>query len=539
MKRHARQFEIRLKMKKVLISDKISELAIKIFEEKKINVDYKPGIENLELLKIIKNYDGLAVRSNTQVTRQLLEKAEKLKIIGRAGIGTDNIDKDAATEKGVIVMNTPFGNAVTTAEHTIAMIMSLVRMIPSADYSTRQGKWEKSKFNGIEITNKILGLVGCGNVGSIVANRAIGLKMKVIAFDPFLNIKRAEEIGIEKVTLDDLLKKSDIISLHTPLTNETKNIISAEAINKMKKGAKLVNCARGGLVDEYVCRAALESGHLSGAAFDVFTEEPATNNILFDAPNFIATPHLGASTKEAQENVAVQIAEQMSDFLKSGAISNALNFPSVTAEEAPILKPYVKLSYLLGSFLGQVSPEGIKSVSLELEGKAYHIKDEPILANALVGILESSSATVNNVNALKIVSGRGINVSSTKHERRCDYETLLTLSILHEKGERKISGTLIGGYMPRIVNIQGIPIESAFPKNALYLRNYDKPGFIGQLGNMLGEKKVNIASFHLGRRTKGGEAIALIEVDEKVKNELLEEIKNLPHVVRVNSIYFK
>ncbi len=528
-----------LKMKKVLISDKISELAIDIFKDKKITVDYKPGIQNSELLKIIKNYDGLAVRSNTHVTKELLEKAEKLKIIGRAGIGTDNIDKDAATEKGVIVMNTPFGNAVTTAEHTIAMIMSLVRMIPLADFSTRQGKWEKSKFNGIEITNKILGLVGCGNVGSIVANRAIGLKMKVLAFDPFLNKKRAKEIGVEKVTLDELLKKSDIISLHTPLTDETKNIISAEAINKMKNGAKLVNCARGGLVDEYVCRAALESGHLSGAAFDVFSEEPATSNILFEAPNFIATPHLGASTKEAQENVAVQIAEQMSDYLVSGAITNALNFPSVTAEEAPILKPYVKLSYLLGSFLGQVSPEGIKSVKLELEGKAYNLKDEPILANALVGLLEPSSVSVNNVNSLKIVSGRGINVSSTKHERRCDYENLLTLSIVHEKGERKISGTLIGGYMPRIVNIQGIPIESEFPKYALYLRNYDKPGFIGKLGNMLGEKNVNIASFHLGRRKKGGEAIALIEVDEKVKNNLLDEIKRLPYVVRVNSIYFK
>ncbi len=526
-------------MKKVLISDKISVLAIDVFKEKNILVDYKPGLEQSDLLKIIKQYDGLAIRSNTQVTSEVIKKADKLKIIGRAGIGTDNIDKDAATEKGVIVMNTPFGNAVTTAEHTIAMLMSLVRMIPSADFSTRQGKWEKSKFNGIEITNKIMGLIGCGNVGSIVANRAIGLKMKVIAYDPFLNKKMAEEIGVEKVSLDQLLNKSDIISLHTPLTKETKNIISAEAIKKMKKGAKIVNCARGGLVDEKACSAALESGHLSGAAFDVFTEEPAKKNILFKAPNFIATPHLGASTKEAQENVAVQIAEQMSNYLISGAISNALNFPNVTAEEAPILKPYIKLSYLLGSFLGQVTSEGIKSVKLELEGKASYIKDEPILANALFGVLQPSSVIVNSVNALKIASGRGITVSSTKHERRCDYETLLTLSIIHENGERIISGTLIGGYMPRIVNIQGIPIESGFPRNALYLRNYDKPGLIGQLGNMLGKREVNIASFHLGRRKKGGEAIALIEVDEKINNNLLEEIKNLPQVVRVNSIYFK
>ena len=526
-------------MSEVLISDKISETALEVFKKNNVKVDYKPGIEHSDLINIISKYQGLAIRSATKVTSDLLEKASNLKVIGRAGIGTDNIDKTLATQKGIIVMNTPFGNAVTTAEHTIAMIMSLVRFIPLADQSTRQGKWEKSKFNGIEVTNKTLGLIGCGNIGSIVAARAIGLKMKVIAYDPFLNSKKAEEIGVEKVDLDKILNKSDIISLHTPLTEETKNIISADAINKMKKGVRIVNCARGGLVDEHACRAGLDSGHIAGAAFDVFTEEPAINNILFDAPNFIATPHLGASTKEAQENVAIQIAEQISDYLKSGAVINALNYPNLSSEDARTLKPYLNLSYLLGSFLGQVTVDEIREIKLELEGKASSLNTEPILANLIAGVLEQTSESVNAVNSREVALNRGINFSTTKHERRCDYETLLTITLKHQFGTRSISGTLIGGYMPRIVNIQGIPIESDFPTHALYLRNYDKPGFIGDLGNTLGKKGVNIASFHLGRREKGGEAIALIEIDEKISVDILKDIKKLRQVLRVNSVNFK
>ncbi len=526
-------------MKKVLISDKISDAALQVFKEKNIISDYQPGLSHSELIKVIEQYDGLAIRSATNVDKKVLDNAKNLKIIGRAGIGTDNINKDYATKMGVIVMNTPFGNAVTTAEHAIALMMSLVRMIPTADLSTRQGKWEKSKFNGVEVTNKILGIIGCGNIGSIVASRAIGLKMKVLAYDPFLIDEKALEIGVEKATLEELLIKSDIISLHTPLTKETKNILSGDAINKMKKGSRIINCARGGLVDENACRAALENGHLAGAAFDVFTIEPAVNNVLFNAPNTIVTPHLGASTKEAQENVAIQIAEQMSDYLNNGAITNALNFPNVTAEEAPILKPYLKLSYLLGSFLGQVTTEGITSIKLEMEGKACLQKNKPILSNLLVGILEQSSVSVNSINAANIASNRGINVSIIEHDRRCDYETLITAEVIHTSGNRKISGTLIGGYMPRIVNIQGIPIETGFPKVALYLRNYDKPGFIGDLGKTLGEVGINIASFHLGRRNRGGEAISLVEVDEKISSNILDVVKKLPQVVRVSLIYFK
>jgi len=526
------------KLPRVLISDKLSLSSIDIFKKQNIDTDYKPGISNIDLLGIIDQYDGLAIRSSTQVTQEVFEKAKKLKIVGRAGIGTDNIDKNAATKNGVIVMNTPFGNAVTTAEHTIALLMSLVRMIPRADDSTRKGKWEKSKFNGTEITGKTLGLIGCGNIGSIVSNRALGLKMKVLAFDPFLTLEKSKELGVEKVELDFLLRNSDIISLHTPLTEDTKNIISAEAISIMKNGSRIINCARGGLVDEVACRAALETGHLAGAAFDVYTEEPANANILFDAPNLIATPHLGAATIEAQENVAIQIAQQMADYLNTGAVTNAINFPNVSSEEAPILKPYIRLAYLLGSFLGQVTQEGIYSIKLELEGKASNIQDGPLLASALVGILEPSSAAVNNINSSSVASSRGINLSTIKHERQCDYETLIKLSIKHDKGDRTISGTLIAGDKPRIINIQGISIESDFPKNALYLRNYDKPGFIGDLGNALGRKGINIASFHLGRRDVGGEAIALVEVDGGIDDKIVAEIKDLPQVSRVNSIYF-
>ena len=526
-------------MPKVLISDKLSESAVNVFKENNIKTEYLPGLSNDELLKVIDKFDGLAIRSATKVTEEVFNNAGSLKIVGRAGIGTDNIDKVAATKNGVVVMNTPYGNAVTTAEHAIALMMSLVRMIPLADNSTRQGKWEKSKFNGTEITGKYLGLIGCGNIGSIVASRALGLKMKVFAFDPFLTQEKASELSVEKVDLEYLLKNSDIISLHTPLTDDTKNIISSKAISIMKKGARIINCARGGLVDEVACRAALENNHLAGAAFDVFTEEPAKENILFEAPNFIATPHLGAATIEAQENVAIQIAQQMSDYLNTGAVVNALNYPNVSSEEAPILKPYIKLAYLMGSFLGQVTQEGILSVKLELEGKASSVQGVPLMASCLVGLLEPTSVAVNNINSSAVASSRGIDLSTIKHERRCDYETLIKISIEHEKGERTISGTLIAGNKPRIINIQGIPIESDFPKNALYLRNYDKPGFIGELGNTLGKQNINIASFHLGRRNIGGEAIALVEVDEKVSKKIISQLRSLPQVARVNTINFE
>src|SRR5579859_3322276 len=355
---------------RVLISDALSPAAVQIFKDRGVEVDFQPdlGKDKDKLAAVIGNFDGLAVRSATKVSAKILERADRLKVVGRAGIGVDNVDIPAATAKGVIVMNTPFGNSITTAEHAITLMLALARQIPQADASTQAGKWEKNKFMGVEITGKTLGIIGCGNIGSIVADRAIGLKMHVVAYDPFLSPERALELGVEKVDLAELIRRADFITLHTPFTDKTKNILGADALAQTRKGVRIINCARGGLVDEAALRAALDAGHVAGAAFDVFVEEPATQNPLFGHPNVVCTPHLGAATNEAQENVALQVAEQMSEYLLRGAISNAVNFPSITAEEAPKLKPFVALAERLGSFAGQLTDSGINKVQLAYEG---------------------------------------------------------------------------------------------------------------------------------------------------------------------------
>ena len=459
-------------------------------------------------------------------------------MVGRAGIGVDNVDIQAATASGIVVMNTPFGNAVTTAEHAISLLLASTRQIPQAHMSTSSGKWEKSRFMGAEISGKKLGIIGCGNIGAIVADRAQGLKMKVMGFDPFLTEERALKLGIEKVELDELLRGADFITLHTPLTESTRNIISADALNKMKKGVRIVNCARGGLIDEGALYVALKNGHVASAALDVFEVEPATDNPLFELDNVIATPHLGASTVEAQEKVALQVAEQMADYLVNGAVSNALNMASVSAEEAPVLKPYMALGRLLGQFLGQVDTDDLATVRLEFDGKASSLNQEPVLASTLSGLLGPKMDSVNMVNATAIASANGIAVASVKHDRRCDYETLLRLTVTHKSGERTIAGTLIGGDMPRLVEVQGISIESDFPANMLYLRNYDKPGFIGAIGSLLGQLKLNIATFHLGRKVEGGEAVALVEVDGAVEADTLNTIRQMEQVVRADYLRF-
>ena len=525
---------------KVLISDKLSQEAVNIFQEREIIVDYKPDINRSELNNIIQDYEGLAIRSNTKIDKEILSKASKLKIIGRAGIGVDNVDVDEATLKGVIVMNTPHGNSITTAEHTIAMIMSLVRKIPDANLSTKKGKWEKSKFIGTEVTGKYLGLIGCGNIGSIVADRAKGLKMKVLVYDPFLTVETSKDIGVEKVSFDELLKRSDIISIHTPLTNSTRNIINAKNIFSMKKGSSIINCARGGLIDENALSVALKNNHLSGAAIDVFLEEPAKKNILFDTPNVILTPHLGASTKEAQEKVAVQIAEQISDYLLKGSVTNSLNSPSISAEEAPVLNPYIRLSELLGNFLGQVNvgSQNIISIKVEFDGIASKINKDPIIASMLCGLLKNYSDTVNMVNSLSIAVQKGLEISTVSHDRKCDYQNLLRVTVKYENSSRTISGTLIGSKIPRITEVQGIPIEANFTPNILYVRNYDKPGFIGSIGTLLAKNNINIGSFHLGRRENSGEAIAIISIDQEVNNNIMNCLLNLEHVVRVDYMKF-
>jgi len=525
-------------MPKVLIADALSPRAAEILTARGIGVDFSPGLAAEELKSCIADCDGLAVRSATKVTAGLIARAAKLKIIGRAGIGVDNIDVDAATQRGIVVMNTPYGNSITAAEHTIALLFALCRQIPAADRSTQAGKWEKSRFMGIELTGKTLGIIGCGNVGSIVAERALGLRMKVVAYDPFLSPDRAVDLSIEKLSLDELFARADFITLHTPLTDATKHLIDARAIAKMRRGVRLVNCARGGLVVESDLAAALDSGHVAGAAIDVFVDEPARQNPLFGRDNVVATPHLGAATTEAQENVALQIAEQMADFLLTGAVSNAVNVPSLTAEEAKRLSPYMKLAEQLGSFAGQLTETGITAVAVEYEGVAAELNVKPLTAVVLTGLLSPQLAAVNMVNAPVVCREREIRVSETRRAEPVDYQTLIRVIVTTERRTREVAGTLFAGDKPRIVSVEGIPLEGELGGNMLFVRNYDKPGFIGALGNALGGANVNIATFHLGRTAPGHDAIALVEVDQPLTAAILDTVRALPNVIQVKALRF-
>jgi len=526
---------------KVLISDSLSPAAVQIFKDRGVEVDFQPklGADKEKLAEVVGNYDGLAIRSATKVTPKILEKAARLKVIGRAGIGVDNVDIPAATAKGIIVMNTPFGNSITTAEHAITLMLAMARQIPQADASTQAGKWEKNRFMGVEITGKTLGVIGCGNIGSIVADRAQGLHMKVIAYDPFLSPERAVDLGVEKVELADLFRRADFITLHTPLTDKTRNIIDAKALAAMKKGVRIVNCARGGLVDEQALREALDSGHVAGAAFDVFTEEPALKNPLFGQPNVICTPHLGASTTEAQENVALQVAEQMSDYLLRGAISNAVNFPSITAEEAPKLKPFIALAEKLGSFAGQLTDTGLTRVQITYEGAVATMKTRALTSAALAGLLRPMLGTVNVVSAPVVAKERGIVIEETTREAAGDYESLITVTVVTDKQPpRWISGTVFADGKPRILNIKGIRMDAEFGPSMIYITNLDKPGFIGKFSSTLGEAGINIATFHVGREAPGGNAIALIEVDGDVPPEVLAKVQALPQVQSAKPLKF-
>ncbi len=411
---------------RVLISDQMDPKAEQIFRERGCDVDVITGKTPEELKAIIGQYDGLAIRSTTKLTKELIEAATNLKVVGRAGIGVDNIDIPAASVKGIVVMNTPFGNSITTAEHAIALMFALARQLPEADASTQAGKWEKNRFMGVEVTGKTLGLIGAGNIGSIVASRALGLKMKVVAFDPFLTAERAVEMGVEKADLDTLLAKADFITLHTPLTDQTRNILSRENIAKCKKGVRIINCARGGLVDEAALKEALDSGQVGGAALDVFQTEPAKESPLFGTPNFISTPHLGASTDEAQVNVAIQVAEQLSDYLVNGGVTNALNMPSLSAEEAPKLKPYMTLAQKLGSLVGQLAHDDLDNIAIEVEGAAAELNIKPITAAVLAGFMRRFSDAVNMVNAPYLAKERGFDIREVRHDKTGAYHTLDT-----------------------------------------------------------------------------------------------------------------
>ncbi len=527
-------------MPKVLVSDKLSKTAVQIFKDNNIEVDYLPdlGKDKDKLLEVIGQYDGLAIRSATKVTEKIINAANNLKVIGRAGIGVDNVDIPAATKKGIIVMNTPFGNSITTAEHAISMMMALARQLPEADASTKASKWEKNRFMGVEITNKTLGLIGAGNIGSIVADRAQGLKMKVIAFDPFLTPDRAVTLGVEKVDLDELFARADFITIHTPLIEATRNIVNADAIAKMKPGVRIINCARGGLVDEAALYEGLKSGKVAGAALDVFLEEPAVNNPLFELPNVICTPHLGASTTEAQENVALQVAEQISAYLNTGEIANALNFPSITAEEAPRLTPWIKLAETLGSFAGQLTETAIKGVKLEFEGSVAALNTKPMIAAAINGLLKPSLGDVNMVSAPQIAKDRGITVEVVNRDQQGAYEGYIRLTVVTERQERGIAGTLFANGKPRIIQVKGINMDAELTPSMLYVTNEDKPGHIGRLGTLLGDLGINIANFNLGRADVGGDAIALLSIDGEVNAEQLAQIAALPGVRQAKALKF-
>lgn len=525
-------------MPKVLIADKMSAAAEQIFRDRGIDVDVITGLDRDELIKIIADYDGLVVRSSTKATPPVIAAADRLKVIGRAGIGVDNIDIPASTERGIVVMNTPFGNSITTAEHAIALMFALARELPAANTSTHQGKWEKNRFMGIEVTAKTLGVIGCGNIGANVAQRGLGLKMKVIAFDPFLTPERAIELGVESVDLDTLLARADFITLHTPLTDKTRNIINKASLAKTRKGVRIINCARGGLINEADLKEALDSGHVAGAALDVFEQEPAKESAFFGMDNVVCTPHLGASTEEAQENVALQVAEQMSDFLLTGAVTNAINMPSISAEDAPRLRPFVALAEQLGLFAGQITESRIEAVTLEYAGEVSDLNCAPLTAAAIAGLLRPLLSDVNMVSAPALAKQRGLQVSESKQESAGAFDSYIRLIVKTERQERSVAGTVFSDSKPRIIQVKGINLEAELSPRMLYVTNTDKPGFIGALGSLLGTHNINIASFSLGRDKPNGDAISLVSVDEEISGDVLSAIQALPQVVQAKKLYF-
>ncbi len=518
---------------KVLVSDKISDKGVEILKKAGLKVDVKTGMKPDELKACIGEYHGLVIRSATKVTADIIDAAKSLKVIGRAGSGLDNVDKAAASKKGIVVMNTPGGNTITTAEHTIAMLFALARMIPQATASMKAGQWEKKKFMGVELFNKTLGIVGLGNIGNQVAKKAQGLEMMVIAYDPFLSEDRAKALGIEKVELPEVFSRADFITIHTPMTPETKNLINAETIRKMKDGVRIINCARGGIVNEKDLYEALKSGKVAGAALDVFEKEPAgPENPLLGLDNVICTPHLGAATEEAQENVAIAVAEQIADYLVRGTIRNAVNFPSIPADQVARLQPYLSLAEKLGSFAAQTYEGGITGVTIEYLGEAAELNTAPVTIAALKGLLTPIlEETVNFVNAPFIAKERGIEVKETKSDDAGDYQSILALRIKTKDKERYFAGTLFSKKDPRIVRIDNFAVEIVPEGIMLMIYNNDKPGVIGNLGSFFGKNNINIARMYFGRESAGGMAISVMSIDSPITPGNLEEIKKMPNVL--------
>jgi D-3-phosphoglycerate dehydrogenase len=523
---------------KVLALDNLQKVGIDVFVKEGIEVDVKGKMTPEELAAVMDNYDGVVVRGATKATAAAFEKVSRTKVIGRAGSGTDNIDKAAATKKGVVVMNTPGGNTVTTGEHAIALMMALARQLPQATASMKEGKWEKNKFMGTEITDKVLGVVGMGNIGKVVAERGLGLKMVVLGYDPYVSKDDMARLGVEYVSLDELYRRSDFITFHTPLTPETKNMVNASSMAKMKKGVFIINCARGALINEADLQAALESGKVKGAALDVFpVEPPPPDTAYFKHHNVILTPHLGASTTEAQEKVAVLIAEQICDFLKKGTIRNSVNFPSVSAELLPTLKPYLELGEKLGAFHGQMLDTPLKELKVEYVGEVGKLATAPVTISILKGLLQYQTEEVNLVNARMVAEERGVKVTEAKVARSEEYTSMVRVQVLSEKGESSISGTVFGT-APRVVRINSFPIEADLSGGILMLQNQDVPGVVGKVGTFLGEKGINIAGLQLGRMQVGGTAVSLISVDDPIPDPVLKQLSKLPNITAAKYLTF-
>jgi len=521
-------------MSKVWIADKMSGRAVEVFKARGIEVDYKPGLSDEEKLAIAGDYDGIAVRSSTKLAGVLLDTAKRVKVIGRAGIGVDNIDVEACSRRGIVVMNTPFGNTITTAELAVAHIVAAARMIPQASSSTRSGKWEKSRFMGMELTGKKVGVIGAGNIGAIVCDRLKGLHMAVYVYDPFISDERAAAMGVTKVeTVAELAEIVDVLTIHVPLLDTTRNLINADILARMKKGSILVNCARGGIVDEKALYDACKSGHLRAAAMDVYAHEPARDNPLFELDNVSFTPHIGASTDEAQENVAVQVAEQMSDYLLNATVRNAVNVPSLSEEEQRLLAPYLLLAERMGRFVGQTMKPGYSRITAHFEGKAASINRKPLINSMLQGLLSQSMEEVNAVNAGMLAKDRGIEVNESARETPENFSTLIRLEVEGDEGTRCVSGTLFDETRPRLVSFDTCEVEIAPRGNLIFIQNEDRPGVIAAIGSILAKANINIGDFRLGRREDANNAVALVQVDTPPNQKVLDELANLPHIMMV------
>jgi len=523
---------------KVLVSDNISDKGIAILQHAGLEVDIKTGLKPEELKKEIKNYDALIIRSATKVTSDIINAADHLKVIGRAGSGLDNVDKNAATKRGIVVMNTPGGNTITTAEHTIALLLSMARQIPQATASMKEGKWDKKRFMGVELYNKTLGIIGLGNIGSHVTRIARGIGMNIITYDPYLSEQRAKELGIKIVELEELIKNSDFITIHTPLTSETRGLINAERIEKMKEGVRIINAARGGIIDEKALYNALKSGKVAAAALDVFEKEPPQGSPLLELDNLVCTPHLGAASEDAQENVAIAVAQQIVDYLVHGTIRNAVNFPSISADIQPRLQPYINLAERLGSFLSQSFEGAINEIIVEYMGEITRLVLEPIKIAVIKGILTPIlEETVNFINAPLIAKERGIEVKEITSADAGDYHSMLSVKLKGGKKESAVTGVLYGKKDPRIIKVSEFAVEVIPEGEMLLLLNNDKPGVIGNIGTLLGRNNINIARMQFGREEPGGRAITVVSIDAPVSQEILFEIRKFPNVLSVKPIH--